>query len=156
MLLQHTQLCHVPLSLRFYCWVYHKWSLARFLWTCLRVIWNLTFSLQRLLKTRPSKCAEVSKICTFTFKRTDWWPWNRPLWYHGNQWLKKNPEALIGSQSIVEDLPFSPLILRMNSYTPTYKILCHSSNKCQMFLLTLKGLFVSIQWTYKRHTIFLR
>jgi len=44
---------------------------------------------------------------------------------------KKNPKALIGSQSTVEDLPFSPLILRMNRYIfVLYKeILSHSSTK---------------------------
>jgi len=32
---------------------------------------------------------------------------NHPFCYHGNQWFKKNPKVLIGSQTTIEDLPFS-------------------------------------------------
>jgi len=53
---------------------------------------------------------------------------NHAFWYYVTSSTLNKPNILIGSQNIVEDLPFPPLILRMNSCTSVLqgKILCHS------------------------------
>jgi len=54
---------------------------------------------------------------------------NNVFWYCVISSILNKPNILIGSQSIVEDVLFPPLILKMNSCTFILqeKILCHSS-----------------------------
>jgi len=58
---------------------------------------------------------------------------NHAFWYRVTSSTLNKPNILIGSQSTIENLPFPPLIPRMNSCTSVLqgKFLCHSSvTKC--------------------------